>query len=1109
MKQSDELKRFGLHPQYRTAMFDMGRVLLILSVIQLMAWLLPTWPEFKGIPYYLPLHTFLESVSIVVSMMVFAVGWNSQSRTTSGNIIVLACVFFSVGLLDFSHTVSYGGMPDFISLNDAQKHLNFWLSARLLAAIALCVVSIRLWKPVIFGSTRYITFGSLLVLTALINWAVIYHQAWLPDTFIPGKGLTPFKKNVEYIIIVINVFTAAVLWTKMRVPQSFNIVMLFGATVTLAMSEFFFTLYTTMTGSYNVLGHVYKVIAYLFIYRAIVVEVIEEPYNLLEKAKQKLGSIFDSVNDGIELISMDGLILDMNQINYSRMGYTREEVIGKPLAQFNTPENASRIKQRIEQITKEEVATFESARISKDGLVIPLEVNSRIIELDGELVFLGMSRDITERKQAEMALFESEQRWRFALEGAGEGVWEINLQTNEIKLSRQCEEILGYAEGEFGNDGNKWRNGIHPEDSARALETLQAYLESKTKVYFNEYRLMCKNGQYKWVLARGMVVQRDAEGKPLALIGTLSDISKRKLLESDLRISAIAFESQEGMSITDAEGIFLRVNSAFTNITGYSPEDVIGHSTSLLKSGRHDKNFFAAMWENLKLFGYWEGEIWNRRKNGEVYPEHQTITAVKNAEGIVTNYVSTLTDITLTKAAEDEIKHLAFYDPLTRLPNRRLLLDRLRQALASIGRSGRTGALLFIDLDNFKTLNDTLGHDIGDILLQQVASRLELCVREGDTVARLGGDEFVVMLEELSKVALEAAEQTKTVGNKILSALNQPYQLGEHEYHNTPSIGVTLFNSSLQEIDELMKQADIAMYQSKKAGRNTLHFFDPKMQESINARAIIERELRSALVKRQFQLFYQIQMKEVEEDGLFRPCGAEVLIRWNHPTRGLVSPAEFIPLAEETGDILAIGQWVLDGACAQLMKWQSNHQTRDFALAVNVSAKQFRQTNFVNQVQATLQRHSLNPRLLKLELTESLLLEDIEKTIATMNALKEIGIQFSLDDFGTGYSSLQYLKRLPLDQLKIDQSFVRDIASDSSDKAIVRTVIVMAQSLNLNVIAEGVETKEQLAFLMNNSCYHFQGYLFGKPMPIEQFEELLKTHSITLGSGINMNEFLT
>jgi diguanylate cyclase (GGDEF)-like protein len=438
------------------------------------------------------------------------------------------------------------------------------------------------------------------------------------------------------------------------------------------------------------------------------------------------------------------------------------------------------------------------------------------------------------------------------------------------------------------------------------------------------------------------------------------------------------------------------------------------------------------------------------------------------------------------KAAENEIQSLAFYDALTHLPNRRLLLDRLKQALASSLRSGREGALLFIDLDNFKTLNDTLGHDMGDLLLQQVAKRLEKCVREGDTVSRLGGDEFIVMLEDLSALPIEAAAQTESVGEKILAALNLPYLLATHEYRSTPSIGVTLFSNHQQSIEELMKQADIAMYQAKKAGRNTLRFFDPQMQETINTRASLEDELHTALAKNEFQLYYQIQVGSSQH-----ALGAEALIRWIHPERGIVSPLQFIPLAEETGLILPIGQWVLETACAQLKTWQQNALTCDLVLAVNVSAKQFRQADFVAQIQAVVQRHAINPKRLKLELTESLLLETIEDTVATMNALNKIGIQFSLDDFGTGYSSLQYLKRLPLDQLKIDQSFVRDLATDNSDKAIVRTIIAMAGSLSLEVIAEGVETEDQRQRLMDKGCTHYQGFLFSKPVPLEEFEALL------------------
>jgi diguanylate cyclase (GGDEF)-like protein/PAS domain S-box-containing protein len=556
-------------------------------------------------------------------------------------------------------------------------------------------------------------------------------------------------------------------------------------------------------------------------------------------------------------------------------------------------------------------------------------------------------------------------------------------------------------------------------------------------------------------------------------------------VDEQLRIAAIAFESQEGMLVSDANNVILRVNHAFTNITGYTSEEVIGKTPQILHSGRHDANFFAAMWKSIKNTGSWKGEIWNRHKNGESYPEYLNITAVKDQNGTVTNYIATLNEITMSSGAADEIKHLAFYDPLTGLPNRRLLMDRLQQAFATSARTGRRGALLIIDLDNFKTLNDTLGHDIGDLLLKQAAQRLEYCVREDDTVARLGGDEFVVLLEDLNKDPLEAATQTEAVGDKIRATLNQIYHLASHEHHSTPSIGAAIYSDHDQSQEELLKQADIAMYQAKKAGRNTLRFFDPHMQDVINAHAALENELHKALEKGQFRLYYQIQV-----DSLHCPLGAEALIRWVHPERGLVSPVHFIPLAEETGLILPIGQWVLETACAQIKAWEQNALTCDLILAVNVSAKQIHQADFVAQVQSLVQRHAINPALLKLELTESMLLENIEDIIATMNALKEIGVQFSLDDFGTGYSSLQYLKRLPLNQLKIDQSFIRDLAADSSDKAIVRTIIAMAQSLNLDVIAEGVETEEQRQTLRNKGCTNYQGFLFGKPIPIEQFEAI-------------------
>lgn len=558
------------------------------------------------------------------------------------------------------------------------------------------------------------------------------------------------------------------------------------------------------------------------------------------------------------------------------------------------------------------------------------------------------------------------------------------------------------------------------------------------------------------------------------------------LVDERLRVAATAFEAQEGILVTDSDGNILRVNKTFCNITGYNAEEVVGKNPRILSSGRQDANFYALMWRSIASEGRWEGEVWNRRKSGEIYPEYLSITAVKNLAGVVINYVATFNDISVSKAAADEVKYLAFYDPLTGLPNRRLLMDRLAQSFLSRVRSGYSGALLFIDLDNFKTLNDTLGHEIGDLLLQQVAVRLESCVREGDTVARLGGDEFVVMLENLSRNALEAAAQTEMVGEKILLKLTQPYQLDVHTHYSSTSIGAVMSSEHNTSREELLKQADIAMYQAKKAGRNTMRFFDTRMQDAINARVRLEHELRVALEKQQFELHYQIQV-----DATGSPVGAEALLRWLHPERGMISPLQFIPLAEENGLILLIGQWVLETACAQIKCWQQDSATSHLVLAVNVSARQFRQADFVAQVRNVVSLHGIEANRLKIELTESMLLESVEDTILTMNALKEIGVQLSLDDFGTGYSSLQYLKRLPLDQLKIDQSFVRDLVCDSSDQAIVRTIISMALSMNLKVIAEGVETDEQKSLLFHKGCLDYQGYLFSKPVPIEKFSVCL------------------
>jgi diguanylate cyclase (GGDEF)-like protein/PAS domain S-box-containing protein len=865
---------------------------------------------------------------------------------------------------------------------------------------------------------------------------------------------------------------------------------------------------------------------------------------------EQLKATLDAIPDLLFEMGLDGRYYSAHSPRHDLLAAPPLELIGKTVTNALPPAAAQIILAALQEAERNDYSQGKQFELPLPigNCWFELSVAKKLAAEDGSARFIVMSRDITERKKIELDLQE---QLRFASSLNRIGSWIVELEDSHSLLEEIILEVsqtlgadrgliydVSYSRNE-ANGISEWINPLHPETpSSKSNHSLELFRHSVTEVRRSQTCLSSQDHDINPLLIADGVDQffhqklgiKSLLWHPLAFrddgfyllvlnqlyqtrvwhqseidfldsISHLLDvavekirlINERALVEQDLRISATAFEAREGMMITDADQLILRVNHAFTHITGYTAEEVIGQSPKMLSSGQHNASFYEAMWERIYREHSWEGEIWNKRKNGEIYPEYLTITAVNNQNGLVVNYVATFTDITANKAAEKRIEQLAFYDPLTNLPNRRMLADRLQQALASSFRSGRQGAILFIDLDHFKTINDTLGHAVGDQLLQQVAQRLNACVREGDTVARLGGDEFVVMLEDLNEQAIDSAAQVEVVGAKILTALSQPYLLTKHELNNTPSIGATLFNGTLQSVDDLLKQADIAMYQVKQEGRNSLRFFDPKMQSAITARAALEDELRQALDKQQFELHFQIQT-----DSTRTPIGAEALIRWRHPVLGIVSPQQFISLAEETALILPIGIWVLEAACQQIKLWQNSASTRDLRLAVNVSAKQFQQNNFAAQVLAAIEHHEIPANRLKLELTESMLVDSVEQTISTMNQLKKLGVQFSLDDFGTGFSSLQYLKRLPLDQLKIDQSFVRDLTVDIGDQVIVRTIIAMAHSLNLEVIAEGVETEAQLQRLLHKGCTRFQGYLFSKPLPIYEFETLLNEKTLKI-----------
>ncbi len=623
-----------------------------------------------------------------------------------------------------------------------------------------------------------------------------------------------------------------------------------------------------------------------------------------------------------------------------------------------------------------------------------------------------------------------------------------------------------------------------PESAERVLQTLaEAEVEGRSRG--RRIKLSLPQGDYHFELSAAVSADMSEASPDPRFIVMSRDVTHRVQAEHELRIAATAFESQDGIMIVDAQQRIVRVNQSFTDITGYSAEEAVGQKPSMLRSGRHDAAFYEEMKSRLATTGRWSGEIWNRRKDGEIFPEWLTITAVPSPQGGPLQYIGSFIDVTHRKRVEQEIERLAFHDPLTGLPNRRLLTDRLHHALSACARNHRRAALLFIDLDNFKSLNDTRGHDVGDLLLVEVARRLGGIVREIDTVARLGGDEFVVLIEDLDPSGDSAAAAARRVGEKIGEAVAQPHALRDDIHIATCSVGIRVFEHGAR-VEDLLKHADTAMYAAKTAGRNTVRFFDPAMEAALHRRSQTESGLRMALQRDEFELHAQIQV-----DTRDRPIGAEVLLRWHHPERGLVSPTEFIGLAEDVGLIVPIGRWVLQRAAEQLKAWQGRPLLGRLSLAVNVSARQLHEPGFAEMVRQIVAEHGIDPALLKLEITESAVLDDVDQVVELMQTLGQSGVRFSMDDFGTGYSSLQYLKRLPLSQLKIDRSFVRDLASDHNDQAIVRTIIAMAHTMNLDVIAEGVETELQRNLLTAAGCSRFQGYLIGRPAPIAEFEALV------------------
>lgn len=923
---------------------------------------MPGFPVFtKDSKIYSTVHLTLELFSVFISTIVVLMAFHGVNRSFSHVTNTIIIGFTAVAGLDLIHALSYDGFPLMNSENTTQKSVFFWFSGRWVELLTITLVVLKVNFPLSRGLSLAIGFA--IVLFFLFLGTEKLHL--FPELYIQNQGVTPLKAQLEYLLTGCYLSVAGIFYWRFRKGLQHLDIYLAYACFFMALGELSLSRYTHVGDFNNLLGHIFKIVSYLLIYRATFFFSIREPYELLQSYQQKLSEQKLDLKTLLDNLPMGVLHLDR-------------------------------------------------------------ELNCR---------YLSPSMPY--------------------------------VHNHNSALGMKIHDILP----------TKFINQIDPKLyealAGRKVELTLDYLDND-KTIFNVITIVPSLDEKQQV--KGIVM--------LITDVTERELSQRKLIESLQEIAELkaALDAHAIVAVTDAHGTIIRVNDKFCSISKYSREELIGKNHRIINSGYHTPSFFMDLWRTISRGEVWNGEICNKAKDGSLYWVHTTIVPFLDHSRKPVQYIAIRADITNRKNAEQEVHRMAFHDELTGLPNRRLMRDRLTHAIENTSKAESFSALLMLDLDNFKEVNDTLGHAQGDELLRQVATRLLSSVKQNDIVARFGGDEFVILLTNLASDLETASFRADERAEKIREYLADSYELNGQKVNTPPSIGIALFHKADEDSDELLKQADMALYTAKESGRNCVYFFDPSIQEEITERAKLVKELRQAINQEELRLLYQPIV-----DRKRNIVGVEALLRWQHPKRGLLSPLFFIDIAEKTNLILPIGQWVLKTACMQLQSWSDDPIKQFWTVAVNVSAKQFQEQQFVEKVVHTTRQTGADPKLLRLELTESLMQQDINQTIAKMIELQDAGIRFSLDDFGTDYSSLSYLNKLPLNVVKIDRSFVRDILTNHNDATITKTILSLVNTLELSVVAEGVETEEQFNFLLAHDCSHFQGYLFGKPATADVF----------------------
>ncbi|WP_445370577.1 EAL domain-containing protein [Methylomonas sp. HW2-6] len=811
-----------------------------------------------------------------------------------------------------------------------------------------------------------------------------------------------------------------------------------------------------------------------------------EQQNLLRHSEQRFRELVESLSSEYFLFSLNP------QGEFIYLGPSVEQILGYPADRLLGDCFALATENPLNQVARAHTQAclngikppnYELELRCRNGGSRLLSLNATPIFDDQDRVIAvnGLAHDITEIRRTQQALSDSEERLRLSMQAAKLGFFDLNPQTGATVVNREYSAMLGYEATAFSADFDAWAERLHPDDRQATLERYRAYIGGALGEYRLEYRLRCADGSWKWIQSIGSIVERDADGRPLRMLGTHADITESKIAAERLKLLAKVFEnSGEAIFLCAPDLTIVSSNQAYTNITGYRAEEVLGKKPAMLDSEHNDSGHFRRIRQALKDNGYWQGEIWDTRKNGEPYPAWLGISTIGDTYGAVSHYIGIFSDITARKAAEAQIEYLARHDPLTNLPNRTLLRDRFDQAMAHALRNNTLVGLLFLDLDHFKNINDTMGHDVGDRLLQGIAERLCQCVREVDTVCRQGGDEFIIILTDIPEV-----DTIAQISLKILDQLNQPFQIEGITVCTSFSIGISLYPNDGLSFHGLLNKADTAMYAAKNEGRNTFRFFSHDMNLASIERMNIENGLRAALKQNEFRLHYQPQYS-IRDNKII---GAEALLRWQPASGPMIPPAKFIPIAEDNGLIVPIGDWVLREACRQNRIWRDAGY--ELLVTVNISALQFKRGNLLESVRSALAESGLEPEYLELELTESVLMYDTATVIQNIADLRALGVSFAIDDFGTGYSSLSYLKRFAVNKLKIDQSFIQDLNSGKAeDAAIVEAIVQLGDTLGLLTLAEGVETQEQAERLHQLGCHKAQGFYWNQPLPPDEFGAL-------------------